>query len=349
MASLTPGRQSPFRRQPSTNTPRASTPNTSPTKPSLLSPARGGSMPPERSGPFNKQQFDVNTSPITRQDGGFRREGSTSPTKEDTTFKSMGGSPLKSHLDTPSKRFQNDSVVSPSLSIASSVDAANTFDSPSTQILHSVNSPSGTPVVQAAKIKQPVFDNKTPTYMPKSNTTYNSIPAPLLRSFRESFEVLDPNATGVLNPSSLPPVLDQLGLSNEAALSSFFPPSRSSNMNLAAYLDLLSAPLGDLSSSEELAAAFSAFDVDDSGQIDVQDLRQAILRTMPEPGEVNAGARLGEAEVDSILQTFTGRRAFGARGLGAHKASSKGEVFKWREFVGSLNGGQDDRAEAVAV
>lgn len=120
-------------------------------------------------------------------------------------------------------------------------------------------------------------------------------------------------------------------------------------MNLAAYLDLLSAPFAELSAPEELAAAFSAFDVDDSGQIDVQDLRQAVLRTMPEPGEVNEGARLSEAEVDSILQSFSGRRAFGARGLGAQKANTKGEVFKWRDFVGSLNGGIDDRAEAVAV
>lgn len=120
-------------------------------------------------------------------------------------------------------------------------------------------------------------------------------------------------------------------------------------MNLAAYLDSLSAPYSQLSSAEELAAAFSAFDIDDSGQIDVDDLRHALLRTMPEPGEANPGARLSEGDVDSVLDSFTGRRAFGSRGYNAQKSgTAKGDVFRWRDFVANLNGGSEERQE-VAV
>ncbi len=42
-------------------------------------------------------------------------------------------------------------------------------------------------------------------------------------------------------------------------------------MDLARYLDSLSAPLASLSHPDELRAAFEAFDTDDSGQIDVGD------------------------------------------------------------------------------
>ena len=98
-------------------------------------------------------------------------------------------------------------------------------------------------------------------------------------------------------------------------------------MNLARYLDTLSGPLAELSQPEELLAAFGAFDVDDSGQIDVAELKRALA----EEGEMS------EREVESVLAEFSGRRAFGAKGT--HVAKGKGEVFRYREFMGAVGGG----------
>ena len=57
--------------------------------------------------------------------------------------------------------------------------------------------------------------------------------------------------------------------------------------------------------------ALAAFDDDDSGQIDVAELRRALLMTGPDVGEEDL--RMSEREVDGILAEFSGRRAFGRR------------------------------------
>ena len=156
---------------------------------------------------------------------------------------------------------------------------------------------------------------------------------------RESFEVLDSSNSGSITSACVSSMLEQMGLDNTpAGLRDFFPPNAPSQLNLARYLETLSGPLSDLSPSEELLAAFSAFDVDDSGQIDVHELRKALLDTAPEPGEEMV--RLSEREVDSILGEFAGRRAFGAKGMNA--AKGKGEVFRYRDFMGSIVGGSAD-------
>nr|GFD59534.1 hypothetical protein [Tanacetum cinerariifolium] len=76
-------------------------------------------------------------------------------------------------------------------------------------------------------------------------------------------------------------------------------------VNLARYLEMLSGPLSELSEAAELRAAFEAFDVDDSGQVDVSTLRDALLHTAPGPGE-DEMVRLSEREVESVLGAFTG-------------------------------------------
>ncbi|KAK4982069.1 hypothetical protein LTR28_002824, partial [Elasticomyces elasticus] len=156
---------------------------------------------------------------------------------------------------------------------------------------------------------------------------------------RESFQVLNTSNSGSLRSADIAQMLDQLNLpSTPSALADFFPPQPShtqqanaSAVNLARYLDILCAPLAALSREDELAAAFAAFDVDDSGQIDVEELRDALLHTAPEPGMGGEGeraaVRLGDGEIDGILGGFAGRRAFGAKGLGAAKGKGKAEVF----------------------
>jgi Ca2+-binding EF-hand superfamily protein len=159
---------------------------------------------------------------------------------------------------------------------------------------------------------------------------------------RESFEVLDPQSTNAITPASLPSTLDQIGLpSDSSTIRSFFPPGGSQSLNLARYLDLLSGPMAELSPPDELLAALEAFDRDDSGQIDVGELRRALLETPPEDGD-----RLSEREVDAVMGEFVGRRAFGGKGVNV--ARGKGEVFRYREFMGAINGGGGDAA-SVAV
>lgn len=86
-------------------------------------------------------------------------------------------------------------------------------------------------------------------------------------------------------------------------------------------------------------SAFSAFDDDDSGQVDLVELRDALLNTAPEPGE----RVLTAAEVDKVMDGFTGRRAFN-RNMNAQLGAKRGEVFKYQEFVNSImgsNGGSE--------
>lgn len=117
-------------------------------------------------------------------------------------------------------------------------------------------------------------------------------------------------------------------------------------MGLAAFLNSLAEALAALSPGPELLSAFSAFDDDDSGQVDVAELRHALLNTAPEPGE----RALTAAEVDRVMAGFTGRRAFN-RNMSAHLGAKKSDVFKYQDFVTSItgsNGGPEGAAHADA-
>lgn len=127
--------------------------------------------------------------------------------------------------------------------------------------------------------------------------------------------------------------------SSASEVAKFFPPSQPQTIALAAFLNSLADSLAALSPSAELLSAFSAFDDDDSGQVDVAELRDALLNTAPEPGE----RALTAAEVDKVMNGFTGRRAFN-RNMNAQLGAKRGEVFKYQEFVNSIigsNGGSE--------
>lgn len=116
-------------------------------------------------------------------------------------------------------------------------------------------------------------------------------------------------------------------------MTAFFPTSTSQTVTLPTFLNQLATLLTSLSPSSELLSAFSAFDEDDSGQVDLAELRDALLHTAPEPGE----KPLTEREVDRVMSGFTGRRAFGKYSSGG--MGKRGEVFKYQEFVVSVTGG----------
>ena len=106
-------------------------------------------------------------------------------------------------------------------------------------------------------------------------------------------------------------------------------------MTLAVFLNSIAASLASMSPSVELLSALSAFDDDDSGQVDLGELREALLRTAPEPGE----RALNPSEVDKIVRDFSGRRAFSRHAVSVGAGAKRGDVFRYREFVNSIVGG----------
>ena len=114
---------------------------------------------------------------------------------------------------------------------------------------------------------------------------------------------------------------------NPSQTAAFFPPSTPHPLSLPTYLTTLATLLAPLSPPNELLAALSAFDDDDSGQLDTDELLDAVINSRPENGARN----MSEAEVEAVMDGFVGRRAFGGKG------SSKGDVFRYREWVAGLS------------
>jgi Ca2+-binding EF-hand superfamily protein len=108
---------------------------------------------------------------------------------------------------------------------------------------------------------------------------------------------------------------------------------------MAMFLNSIATPLSALSPSPELLSAFSAFDDDDSGQIDVAELRDALLHTAPEPGQ----QPLTSLDVDKVIAGFTARRAFSK----STATGKRGEVFRYQDFVNTIVGGNAGAAQAA--
>lgn len=170
----------------------------------------------------------------------------------------------------------------------------------------------------------------------------SKLPPQLLHNLRESFSVLDSNSNGSIDAASVSETLQSLGL-HESNLSQFFPSGQPSQLGLPQYLTQLANLLVGLSPQQELLNAFSAFDDDDSGQIDIGELRSALLNTAPDPGE----RALSQKDIDRAMEGFTGRRILaknvigiaGVRGLNTPAPKKGGDVFRYQEFVANLTGG----------
>jgi len=157
-----------------------------------------------------------------------------------------------------------------------------------------------------------------------------------VRELREGFQILDRDSDGIIGREDVADMLTQLGLSaTPSEIASFFPPSTPQTLTLPSFLNSLATLLTALSPPSELLSAFSAFDEDDSGQVDLAELRDALLHTAPDPGVTP----LTEREVDRVMSEFAGRRAFGKPTGGG--MGRRGEVFKYQEFVASVAGGSN--------
>ena len=180
----------------------------------------------------------------------------------------------------------------------------------------------------------------------------SKLPPQLLHNLRESFSVLDSNSTGSINATSVVETMQSLGL-QESNMSQFFPASHPQQLTLPQYLNQLANLLVGLSPPQELLNAFSAFDDDDSGQIDVAELKSALLNTAPDPGE----RPLTDKDIDRATEGFTGRRILGRNAIGMagvrglNTPASKrnnGDVFRYQEFVANLTGGPAVSMEAAS-
>ena len=148
--------------------------------------------------------------------------------------------------------------------------------------------------------------------------------------------MLDRNDDGIVDRDDVAAMLSSLGAATPAEIPDVPP------QTLPAFLSTLSNLLAPLSSRTELTNALAAFDDGDGGEIDVAELTEALLRTVPEPG----GRALGPREVEAVMGGFVGRRAFGevVRGGGVlGGGGGKGEVFRYREWVAGLMGGEEKK------
>ncbi|KAF2197871.1 hypothetical protein GQ43DRAFT_423670 [Delitschia confertaspora ATCC 74209] len=296
-------RRSPFQRShsplaPSPSTVRPSTPTSSPLKPST----------PSQSSPF-KPSTPSQLTPLRQSTTG---NASNNPP---AWLNTRGTSTVSERPVSPTRQDSSSTVATVIQTKRPTVNSTSYFDGAAPPVPSSSTPPS-----------RPVTATRT-----KSSDSLSHIPPPLLHSMRESFSVLDRGNSGSVNADDVADMLSQLGLTaSPASLSTYFP-SGTQTMNLATYLHTLADLLSGLSHPSELNAAFEAFDDDDSGQIDLGELKDALFHTAPEAGE----KRLTEREIDMVVDGFSGRRAFGKGG----KSFGRGEVFRYGEFVASVTGG----------
>jgi Ca2+-binding EF-hand superfamily protein len=173
-----------------------------------------------------------------------------------------------------------------------------------------------------------------------------------VRELREGFQILDRDSDGVVGKDDVADMLTQLGESKPSnlpiklthnsglpsdptSISRFFPSPTPQTLTLPTFLTQISTQLSALSAPSELLNAFAAFDDEDSGQVDLAQLKDALLHTAPEPGEAN----LTEREIEKIVSGFSGRRAFGKGTGGQMGMGKRGEVFRYQEFVQAVAGG----------
>jgi Ca2+-binding EF-hand superfamily protein len=171
----------------------------------------------------------------------------------------------------------------------------------------------------------------------------SSVPPNYLHTMRESFSVLDRSNSGQITKSDVSTTLSELGLDNSASTMSIYFPSGSSSLNLGAYLNLLSGDLARLSRQDELMAAFLAFDNDDSGQIDIAELKEALMTTAPE-----SGAPLSEREIEEVMEGFVGRRVLKKGQINSNLGGKK-EVFRYADFTSSIWGTAGNGSQNVST
>ncbi|KAK9240187.1 hypothetical protein V1525DRAFT_354546 [Lipomyces kononenkoae] len=98
-----------------------------------------------------------------------------------------------------------------------------------------------------------------------------------INQIKETFTMLDNDRDSVVGASDLEQMLTYLGQYPSSETISDMMARMPSPLQFPSYLTAMSSILCQFSSKEELTTAFSAFDDDDSGQADSQELRDALI------------------------------------------------------------------------
>ncbi|KAI4158908.1 MAG: hypothetical protein L6R39_000467 [Caloplaca ligustica] len=287
-----------------------------------------------RTSPFRRPESPSHSSPAST----IRPSTPTSTIVRPTT---PSTSPTKPHtpLQSPSKLH---TVTTPTIDDDNDEDEANSTTrnlTPSLTKRESYFATSTSPTRNSTPLaNKPAMMNR----MALGGDALAKLPSTQVREMREGFQVLDRDNDGVVDREDVVDMLTNLGQdASPQAIARFFPAGKPQTLTMPVFLNTLSTLLAPFSSQKELMNAFAAFDEDDSGQIDVNELRDALLRTSPEAGN----RAITESEIDQVVGEFTGRREFGkGRGQGG-----RGEVFRYPEFVGSIMGAGEGGQKAEEV
>lgn len=189
------------------------------------------------------------------------------------------------------------------------------------------------------------------------NTAIAKLPPSQLREMRDAFQVLDRDNDGLIDADDIAVMLETLGM-NPATVTSFFLNGlnpEDQTVNLPTFLTSIASLLEPLSSSQELFNALAAFDEDDSGQIDLDELREALLQSQPPSADGSSSEPLSGRQLEEVVSGFTARRTFSRGAMSksgpvpfAGRGASRKEVFRYQEFVnsvrGAINGEEEQRA-----
>ena len=213
--------------------------------------------------------------------------------------------------------------------------------------MHS-NSHQATPASSQMPTQQPSQTRPLPKSTAGVSDAISRLPANQVREMRETFEILDQDNDMQVTREDVSHTLTNLGQedTSSSTIAAYFPPGDPNPLPLSTFLSALANPLSQLSSQAEFLNALSAFDDDDSGQIDVGELKDALINTSPEPGSLEGSRALNEREVEMCVGGFCGRREFRKRGLGVQ--GKKGDVFRYEEFVREIYGARGENVQGKA-
>ncbi|CCJ29537.1 unnamed protein product [Pneumocystis jirovecii] len=138
-----------------------------------------------------------------------------------------------------------------------------------------------------------------------------------INELKESFTLLDKNGNGVIEKEDLQAMLISLGQDSSTSDISYMLSLMPSPLNFAAYLTFFSTHLSAISPREEIIDAFRTFDENNSGKVNLNELKDALM-TM--------GSRMSEEQVNNALKRFV-----------------SGNYILYRDLVNALAGTEEQK------
>ncbi|KAK9458819.1 EF-hand [Lipomyces oligophaga] len=110
--------------------------------------------------------------------------------------------------------------------------------------------------------------------------TFTQVTQSQINQIKESFTMLDGDRDGVISRGDLEQMLSSLGQIPSSATIDKMMSNMPTPLQFPTYLTTMSSILARFSNNkEELIKAFSAFDDDDCGQADAEDLKEALIES----------------------------------------------------------------------